>query len=204
MLRLGVDLDNTLADFTNNVFSRFEDHFDIALKEEGWKNIDSGDFSAFLSSVSDVPYKDVDRWFHEEMEKNGFFFEQDVIEGFDYFHDFFHEFNNDMDVYFVTSVLPTSMYAYKDKFMWVKKHMNIPNPQMIYTQFKHLVNVDILIDDLVENCEMWLGDGNPEMIFLLYPQPYNEKYYQSLDSDSGVFRLDGWKDICDHLRQTLT
>jgi 5'(3')-deoxyribonucleotidase len=203
VLRLGVDLDNTLADFTKNSFSRFEKEFGIRLKPKDWERISTGEFARYLSSITDISYEDVKQWIYEEMDKPGFFFEQDPVDGFYHFYDFYHEFKDDIDLYFVTSVPITSTHAYKDKYRWASKHMTIQKPQMIYTKFKHLVAVDVLIDDHTENCDMWIEDGDPERIFMLFPQPYNKEYYESLDPDSGVYRPEGWKEICDHLQQTL-
>lgn len=203
MLRIGVDLDNTLADFTKNSFSRFEKEFGIKIMSRDWKRIFTGEFSKYLSSITDISYENVRQWLYDEMDKPGFFLKQDTVYGFHYFYNFYHEFRNDIDLYFITSVPITATYAYKDKYKWASKHMNIEKPQMIYTKFKHLIDVDVLIDDHTENCDMWIEKGNPEEIFVLFPQPYNREYYESLDPNLEVYRPKSWKEICDHLQQTL-
>lgn len=62
------------------------------------------------------------------------------------------------DLYFVTAPLrdaPTWCY---DRYHWLRAHLGIERPQMVYTKHKHLIDGDVLIEDNADTAGRWAAE----------------------------------------------
>lgn len=87
--------------------------------------------------------------------------------------------NRDIDTYLVTAVMADNARAYDAKMGWLWRHMPwFPRDRVIFTQHKHLVRGDYLIDDSSDNLNKW-ADAQPYIrgiaggMALLIDRPHN-------------------------------
>ncbi len=83
------------------------------------------------------------------------------------------------DVYVVTAFVPEACW---DKSRWVRRHFpHIHEDHLIFCNKKHLLNLDVLIDDGLHNATGFGGR------FLIYDQPWNQPGSHE--------RVRGWKEV---------
>jgi 5'-nucleotidase len=89
------------------------------------------------------------------------------------------------DLYVITA--SANPIAVPEKVEWLKKHFpHIPEKNHVFTESKHIVNVDVLVDDGAHNAEGFEGR------FILFDQPWNRWA-------SNLRRAVGWKGVAEVL-----
>lgn len=95
------------------------------------------------------------------------------------------ELNEKYDLYIV-SYAPTNI-SLKHKGVWLNKYLPfIERRQWIFTQSKHLIDLDILIDDGIHNLETFKGRA------ILFTRPWNVECNK-------FERVNNWKEVRDLL-----
>lgn len=91
------------------------------------------------------------------------------------------------DVYFVTSTAPSCCL---DKYMWLKRHLNLTDDsRIIFTHRKQLFGGDVLIDDW--ECNLFGG----RYYGLLYTQPWNKSVEVPKGQWRRISRVNNWDEI---------
>ena len=95
--------------------------------------------------------------------------------------------NNGAEIFLISGTYANNVDK-KDK--WIKKYFSfIPEKQIMYIkpEFKHMVNVDVMIEDCPIGLEKYTCS------VLLMNKTYNQD--TTLDSKANIHRVNGWKDI---------
>lgn len=168
-MKIGVDIDDTMANFTEKLL----DHYNIIFNE----NIKKSDIISWdVINNCNSQYKNLmmnitkTKNFYLDLE-----LKLDVVEVLEYLIGLGHE------IYIVGN--PFHEFAIKDKYLWIKENLPfIKHENIIFTASKQLVNVDILIDDNPDNFNHnvnFNSDVNLVTIPILFDAPHNrqvEKY----------------------------
>ena len=168
-LRIGVDQDWVLAKLTKKWLEYYNAIFDDDLKAE---DLESWDITEkvkpgaknFMLNILNIPefYRDL------EVTKDS----QRVLKKLAAAG---HE------IFIVTD--PFTKMSMKSKFEWLQEHFSfIDRKNYIFTASKNVIDLDILIDDGVHNCESFKG------IPILFDTPYNQK-------ETRFIKARNWQDV---------
>lgn len=100
------------------------------------------------------------------------------------------------NVYVVTSHMYSVKTWVSDRDDWLYRNFNIRMSNTVHTHAKHLVAVDVLIDDKPSNVEAWAAAW-PGRLGILWTQKYNETYELKAPN---TMRLGSWEDLLMVLR----
>jgi 5'-nucleotidase len=94
------------------------------------------------------------------------------------------------DVYIVIAYLASTC---KDKADWIRENLSIETNNIIFCNNKHLIRLDMLIDDGPHN---FSRNAEHRIAFAM---PWNSEH-QWEDSSRPHFRSDSWESIIEHIR----
>lgn len=169
-LEIGIDVDDVTAKFRQRIV-------DVANELFGWDKQLEDCTSTFEVEKAMNLTKTQNAKLWVEVNKRGYAQTLDVMEGAAAAIDALARRHN---VYFVTSPLKSSETWVHDRTKWIRRHFGQTlSNSIIYTKRKHMVDVDVLIDDNVEILKKWAdkrlerSDGQREIYPVVYHWPYN-------------------------------
>ena len=168
-LRIGVDQDWVLAKLTKKWLEYYNAIFDDDLKADDLESWDitekvKPEAKNVMLNILNIPefYRDL------EVTKDS----QRVLKNLQ---------EQGHEIFIVTD--PYTKMSMKSKFEWLQEHFGfIDKKHYIFTASKGVINLDILIDDGVHNCEVFKGKP------ILFDTPYNQK-------ENRFLKARNWQDI---------
>ena len=176
-LRIGVDQDWVLAKLTKKWLEYYNAIFDDDLKADDLESWDitekvKPEAKNVMLNILNIPefYRDL------EVTKDS----QRVLKNLQ---------EQGHEIFIVTD--PYTKMSMKSKFEWLQEHFGfIDKKHYIFTASKGVIDLDILIDDGVHNCEVFKGKP------ILFDTPYNQK-------ENRVLKARNWQDIENIFEQRL-
>ena len=169
--RVAIDMDNVMADITNQLISWYHKATGELLSETDL--IGKGETAAF-------PVPAIARQFLYEP---GFFSQAPVIEGS---QEVIAELNKSYDVFIVSAAMefPNSL---PEKYEWLAKHFPFLSwHQFVFCGSKTVIKADYLVDDHLKNLDFFDGEK------LLFTAPHNKLV-------RGYTRVNNWQEVADLL-----
>jgi len=160
-----LDVDGVLADFLSPVIESMNKLIGVNIKSEDvttWRIEDmykkhDPDAANIISDIIQQP---------------GFCESLKMFPGAD---EFVYGLSEKFDVYFVTSPWDSPTWV-TERNIWISSHFGEEHVRKtVYTENKHLVKGDVLIDDRYENCLHW-QEAFPKSTSVLWTRPYNIQY----------------------------
>lgn len=159
-LRILIDLDGVVFDFTRRWVELANYKYGLCLKDS-----DIDDWEMYKCTGGRLSKKKANAIIWE----SGFFRHMVPIKGAIYAIEVMNAAGH--DIYFVTAC---KAGGFQDKEDCLSEHLTFP-PKMVFTEHKHVVAGDLLVDDKLSNLINWQKD-NPGGTALCFAQPYNSEY----------------------------
>ena len=168
-MKIGIDQDWVLAKLTKKWLIYYNTIFEDDLKAEDlktWNLVDhvKDEAKDFVLNFFNIPefYRDL------EVTKDS----QRVIEKWQ---------SEGHEIFIVTD--PFTKWSMKNKFEWLQEHFPfLDKKNFIFTGNKGVIDLDVLIDDGVHNCEVFKG------IPILMETPYNK-------TENRFYKAKNWQDL---------
>jgi 5'(3')-deoxyribonucleotidase len=154
MKRMGIDMDEVIADTLGELLVRYNRQFDAALTKDDLAG------RRFYQMIPESHRPAI----HEMFRDGEIFAELPVIEGS---QEVIRRLQERYEVFITTAAMdvPSSFAA---KFRWLAEHFpNIPPSHIVFCGDKSVLGVDYLIDDNSRHFERLTGEG------ILYTAPHN-------------------------------
>lgn len=90
------------------------------------------------------------------------------------------------DVYIVTAPMRASRWV-GDRVAWLHRELAVPRERVVFTQAKHIIDGDALVDDRTDYLLKW-ADEHPSGLALLWDEPYN----RDVQLPKNARRVKGW------------
>ena len=98
------------------------------------------------------------------------------------------------EVFFATTPWRESVTWVHDRDRWLERWFGKKlGRRVVHTQYKRLLEADILVDDKTENCLEWLGERKEGAVALLFDRPWNAS--DVLPAEQSVIRVRTWDDV---------
>ena len=99
------------------------------------------------------------------------------------------------EVVIVTSPLVTPRWYY-ERQKWLTDNLGIGKDRVIFTESKHFIEGDAIIDDSAEKCAKWHKE-HPRKLTILKDTPYNKEVVEK----QTLRRATSWEQIYEHLER---
>lgn len=172
--RMGIDVDEVLADFQGSVLTIANDAFGLSMKP--------GDLPTW-EIFSHFP-EDQREFLRQESKRSGFCSALAKTPGS---AEAVKELRKYVDLYAVTAHYDSHTWV-SERDWWLKSKFQFERNQIIHTQAKFLVGVDIFLDDKPSNVVEWKQE-HPNGLAMLWTIPNNVNY------DMDRFRVHSWDDV---------
>jgi 5'(3')-deoxyribonucleotidase len=101
-------------------------------------------------------------------------------------------YNQGHEIVFISHVKGNSL---KSKYSWLKRHFSFPFG-FVATKEKHLISVDLMIDDRLEN----LVNFPATTTKILFDTPYKQTY-NLVTRDQVIHDLSGWSEVLIYIKE---
>lgn len=156
-LRMLVDVDEVLSDFTSPCFKFLKDTFG--------RDLNSYDYEVW--DIFSILPADERAAMYEAIRKPGFCAQLNPKPGA---QAAIEKLRKVLDVYAVTSHFPGSPTWVHERDEWLLKYFDFPGEQIVHTRAKYLIKGDVFLDDNPEHIRKWSVE-HPKGLALLWHIP---------------------------------
>ena len=172
---LGIDVDDVLAGFQDGALAIANEAFGHRRTLEDFK--DWGFFQHYTPEEQE--------YLLEQCTRPGFCSSLPVLPGA---KEAVAKLRELAEVYIITSPFDRCHTWVSERAWWLKTHFGFEKDHLIHTSAKHLVNVDVFIDDRPSNVIAW-AQRNVNGLALLWPLANN------LNCPMTKYRVEDWDDV---------
>ncbi len=175
-MRLGIDLDGVVADFTNGWMRLYNDEFGTDLTPDQVET-----WSGVLELTHFVTKRDFWRWAHRDEGPS-------LFRSLDPYPDALEvlaSLNREHQIVILTA---KPSWAVPDTFAWIAEH-RLPTREVHILAQKWMVKCDVYLDDSPQQLHD-LAYNRPEATVCRFVRPWNRSY-------PGVVDVDGWRAFAD-------